>query len=149
MIQFFIFVKILTVNKRLPPKMTWQKNEFERHAEFRFTLPYQFLLLCKLMGVTPRQLLVDFMDNLSCGSWKRQGRDVPKQKLIDYFIEHGYGQEHYSIEDIRIIFSELDAIGKLHPYYGEEDIINKHTRWKNDYHTWWFNKWFTKNNRIL
>ncbi len=137
------------MNKRLPPEADWQKDEYLRNAEFRFTLPYQFLLLCRLMEVTPKQLLIDFMDNISCGSWKREGRDAAKQKLIDYFIEHGYGRQHYSVEETRTIFREMDAIGMLYPFGAGEESINKHTRWKNDYHTWWFNKWFNKNNRTL
>jgi len=57
------------------PDMDWQVKKYARTQEFRFTLPYQFLLLCKLIEVPPGQLLLDFMDNLSCGSWKREGRD--------------------------------------------------------------------------
>lgn len=53
------------------------------------------------MDVTPEDVIRDFTDNLSCGSWKREGRDKAKEYLINYFITHGYGQHHYSEEDIR------------------------------------------------
>ena len=88
------------------PRMPWQTGDYQRHANFRFILPYQFLLLCRIMNITPDQLLTDFMDDLSCGSWKRQGRERAKEKLIEYFIEHGYGRQHYTEEDIRAMFRE-------------------------------------------
>lgn len=72
-----------------------------------------FLLIAKLVNVPPDDIVTDFMDNLSCGSWKRKGRDKAKEKLVDYFIEHGYGQEYYTAEDIRTMFKELDVIGCL------------------------------------
>ncbi len=131
------------------PCMKWQTGDYERHADFRFTLPYQFLLLCRLMDITPDQVLTDFMDNLSCGSWKRQGRDKAKEKLIDYFVEHGYGQHHYTAEDIRTIFKELDAIGLLWPEGAKMKLIDLHAEWRDKYHTYWFKKWFRKPKRKL
>lgn len=140
--------KIETVSKKEPkPVLEWQTGDYKRQTEFKFTLPYQFLLLCKLMDVTPQQVLSDFMDNISCGSWKREGRDKAKNKLIEYFLEHGYGQQYYTVNEIESIFKELDAIGMLYPKGANTDIINEHTRWRENYHTWWFEKWFNKNKR--
>jgi hypothetical protein len=51
------------VKQKPKPNLKWQTGDYERHADFRFTLPYQFLLLCKLLNVTPEQVLRDFMDN--------------------------------------------------------------------------------------
>lgn len=134
---------------KVKPRMKWQTGEYERHADFRFTLPYQFLLLCRLMDITPDQVLTDFMDNLSCSSWKREGRDKAKEKLIDYFVEHGYGQHHYAPEDIRGIFGELDAIGLLWPEGAKSKMIDRHANWRDKYHTYWFRKWFRKPRRKL
>jgi len=41
------------------------------------------------METIPNRVLTDLMDNLSCSSWNREGRDNAKAKLIDYFIAHG------------------------------------------------------------
>lgn len=131
------------------PRLKWQTGDYERHADFRFVLPYQFLLLCKLMDITPDQVLTDFMDNLSCSSWKRQGRDKAKERLIDYFVEHGYGQYRYTAEDIRAIFKELDAIGLLWPEGAKMKLIDLHAEWRDKYHTYWFKKWFKKPRRRL
>jgi hypothetical protein len=75
----------------IKPDIEWQVKEYSKMQDFHFTLPYQFLLLCELIEVPPRQLILDFMDNLSCSSWKREGRDQVKEKLIKYFLEHKYG----------------------------------------------------------
>ena len=147
MINVLLKDKTDDVRKKPTPSLTWQQDEYQHHAEFNFTLPQQFLLLCKLVSVPPRQMLVDFMDNISCGSWKRTGRDAAKEKLIDYFLEHGYGNQYYSPEEIRSIFKELDAIGMLYPFNAHQELINEHTRWRENYHTWWFQKWYKKNNR--
>lgn len=131
------------------PRMKWQTGAYEQHADFRFTLPYQFLLLCRLTDITPDQVLTDFMDNLSCGSWKREGRDRAKEKLIDYFVEHGYGQQHYTVEDIRTMFRELEAIGLLWPEGAKMKLIDLHSEWRDKYHIYWFKKWRQKPKRKI
>lgn len=138
-----------TVGMKPKHNIPLQNDDYSRQAEFSFTLPQQFLLLCRLTDITPRQMLVDFMDTLSCGSWKREGREVARGKLIDYFQEQGYGSNHYTPEEIKTIFKELDAIGSLYPFNASQELINEHTRWRKNYHTWWFKKWFEKNNREL
>ncbi|MBO9572964.1 MAG: hypothetical protein J7497_12280 [Chitinophagaceae bacterium] len=137
------------MRKKPHPRFSWQKEDYSRKAEFSFILPQQFLLLCRLMSVTPRQMLVDFMDIISCGSWKREGREASREKLIDYFLEQGYGKQYYSTAEIKSIFKELDAIGLLYPFNATQELINEHTRWRETYHTWWFEKWFEKNKREL
>jgi len=133
--------------KKDKPKIKWQTGEYERCAIFRFTLPQQFLLLCKLTDTTPRQMLADFMDNLDCGAWKREGRDTAKAKLVDYFIEHGYGQQHYTAADIRTIFKEMDAIGMVWP--NKMKLIDLSAKWRKKYQAYWFKKWFRKPVRKL
>jgi hypothetical protein len=136
-------------SKKLRYEAKWQTGDYSRSAEFRFNLPDQFLLLCKLMEVTPEQVLVDFMDNLACSSWKRQGRDEPKSFLVAYFISHGYGQHHYNEDDIRIIFKELDAIGTVWPADGKMKLIELSAKWRAKYQEHWFKKWHRKTRRKL
>ncbi len=126
--------------------MKWQINEYSRTQDFHFTLPYQFLLLCKLIEVPPRQLLLDFIDNLSCGSWKRDGRDQAKEKLIEYFLEHKYGQDYYTSEDLQKIFKEMDAVGMLFPS-NDSHMIDVYSDWREKHHKWWFKKWWGKYRR--
>ncbi|HLX90683.1 MAG TPA: hypothetical protein VKR32_03315 [Puia sp.] len=130
------------------PEFKWQTGEYERHADFRFTLPQQFLLLCKLMEVTPNQLLSDFIDNLSCSSWNRNGRENARSKLVEYFVDHGYGQEYYNQDDIRAIFRELEAIGLVWPKGGKMKLIELSSKWQRKFYRYWFKKWFAKPRRI-
>ncbi|RYE59278.1 MAG: hypothetical protein EOP48_01355 [Sphingobacteriales bacterium] len=132
--------------KQTKPDMKWQVGEYNRYMEFKSHIPYQFLLLCRIVEVTPQQLLIDFMDNLSCSSWKREGRDEAKGKLIEYFVCHGYGQEHYSIEEIKEMFKEMDAVGMLFPH-DSSNMIDRYAKWRKKHHKYWFKKWFFKNQR--
>jgi len=130
-----------TAEKR---ELKWQTGDYERIQEFRYILPYPFLLLCKLWDVSPDDLLSDFMDNLSCGSWKREGRDDAKINLLNYSIEMNYGQQHYTKEDILQMFTELDAIGMLWPGDAKEKMLNLHVKWRDKYYNSWFKKWYNK-----
>lgn len=67
-----------SVQRKPQPVLKWQTGDYDRHAEFKFVLPYPFLLLCRLVDKTPEDIIRDFADNLSCGSWKREGRDEAK-----------------------------------------------------------------------
>jgi hypothetical protein len=133
--------------KKYKPLFKWQTGDYERRASFEFILPTQFLLLCKLMDTTPRNLLMDFMDNLSCGNWKRDGRDKAKEKLVEYFIEHGYGQQHYSVEEIRTVFKEMDAIGMVWPMDAKMKMVELSAEWQEQYHRYWFKKWIRRPRR--
>lgn len=66
------------IQQKPQPILKWQTGDYDRYAEFKFILPYPFLLLCRLVDKTPEDIIRDFADNLSCGSWKREGRDEAK-----------------------------------------------------------------------
>ena len=132
--------------KQPKPTMKWQVGEYKRYMEFETHIPYQFLLLCRIVDVTPEQLLIDFMDNLSCSSWKREGRDEVKNKLLEYFLLHGYGQKYYTTEDIKGMFKEMDAVGMLFPNNNSK-MIDIYAKWREKHHKYFFKKWFYKNQR--
>ncbi|NCU03521.1 MAG: hypothetical protein GXC73_05990, partial [Chitinophagaceae bacterium] len=77
-----------------------------------------------LVDEEPEKLIIDFMDNLSCSSWKREGRDEAKEHLINYFIAHGYGQQHYTEEDLRLMLKEMDAVGMLFPKNSNNKLLD-------------------------
>jgi hypothetical protein len=135
--------------RKIKPELKWQTGDYARHAEYKFFLPYQFLLLCKLVEISPRDFLCDFMDNLSCGSWKRKGRDIAKEHLINYFIAHGYGQNHYTENELRQIFKEMDAIGMLFPYNGSMKMLDSYSGWRDKQYRFWFKQWWRKPRRKL
>jgi hypothetical protein len=131
------------------PTLKWQTGDYSRHAEFKFILPYQFLLLCRLMEVTPEEVVLDFTENLACGSKEREGRDKAKEHLIDYFIAHGYGQQHYTEEDLRRIFREMDAVGLLFPKNAKAVMFHRYIQWRDKHYSYWFKQWFRKPRRKL
>jgi len=138
-----------TLHSQPKPDMKWQVGDYKRHAEFRFMIPYQFLLLCKLFGVTPEQMLVDFMDNAGLGSWKREGKEGARARLKEYLLQCRYGQEHFREADIQTMFGELEAIGLLWPDGAKMGFIDLHAEWRDKYYKYWFKKWFKKPIRKL
>src|SRR5450432_1160676 len=137
-------MKSVRKNALSKPLMNWQTGDYKRHASFEFVLPCQFLLLCKLTDCTPRQLMLDFLENLDCGSSNREGRNMAKEFLLNYFIEMGYGQSFYSPEEIMGIFREMDSIGMLFPFDAKLKLLDLHVLWRNKYHKYLFKKWFRK-----
>lgn len=92
-------------------------------------------------------MLIDFMDNLSCGSWKREGRDEVKAKLIEYFLSHQYGQNYYSANQITEMFKEMDAVGILFPKNEDGKMLDAYAKWREKHHKYWFKKWYYKNQK--
>jgi hypothetical protein len=112
-------------------------GEYARFQDFHFWMPYQFLLLCKLMNTTPKDVLLNFMDTLDCGSWKREETsNKARQLLMDYFIECGYGKDFYTVEDRRKMFEEMNAAGIVWPQNAKMKLIDLHSKWRDKYHTY-------------
>jgi hypothetical protein len=131
--------------KKIKPTLKWQVGDYSRTIELIEHLPYTILLLCKILNTTPRQIILDFLDNLSCGSWKREGRDKAKGKLVDYVIEMGYGNEYFTEEEIRILFKDFDALGMVWPNNsGDMKLVDKYATWRNRHYKFLFKKWFKK-----
>ena len=132
------------------PLLKWQTGDYKRHANFRFILPYQFLLLCKLMNITPEDVIRDFTIHLDCGSWNREGKELAKEHLINYFIACGYGQQYYTVDEIRLMFKEMDALGCLFPKKcNKTKLVNLYSKWRNKHQRWWFKKWYYIHSRKL
>ena len=129
--------------KKPKPELKWQKGKYSRSQQYTVHLPYNFLLLCRLWQVTPELVLIDFMDNVNSGSWKREGRDNAKQHIVQYILAMGYGQQYYTPVDITTMFKELDAMGMLFPKNGNMKLLDKYVDWRDKHNKMWFNKWFT------
>ena len=122
----------------------WDKGPYQRDQTIRFMFPWQFLYVCKLAGVTPREMINRFMLDLSQESWQRHPSDSVRQTLVEYFTLCGYGQKWYTEQEIRQLFKELDAIGSLWPEDGGTKLIDRHAKWRNRYQDYWFKKWYRK-----
>jgi hypothetical protein len=145
----FYMKKTSTKPPEPKPCFKWQTGTYARHVTYEFIIPDQFLMLCRLMDTPPREVILDFMDNLACASWKREGRDIAKAHLINYFIAHGYGQRHYTETEIRDMFREMDAMGMLFPSYGSVKMIDLYSKWRKKHHRCWFKHWYRKPRRKL
>ena len=128
----------------LEARYKWDKDEYARDQTLRLILPWQFLFMCKLTDVTPDTVINQFMNDLGHENWKRRENDAIRQTLVDYFILSGYGQKWYTEQEIRQMFKELDAIGSLWPSDGGMKLIDRHAKWRNKYHDYWFKKWYRK-----
>ena len=133
------------IKKQHKPRMKWQTGAYERWADFRFVLPYQLLLLCKLLEITPEEIVWDFLYNLDCSNRDRAKRAKAREHLMNYFIECGYGQQCYTEDNIRQMFSEMDAVNQLFPENSDnEDLLKKYCEWRDEHQSWWFKKWYYK-----
>jgi len=96
----------------------------------------------------PRTHLKDFTDNLSCSAKNRKGRDEAKQNLVDYFIAHHYGQQFYTPDEIKEMFKDMDAVGRLFPE-DDDGMIEVYGHWRDRQYKSWFTRWFNKLKRII
>ncbi len=135
--------------QQLQPAQPKQNGTYERYQNIRPQFPDLFFLLCKLMDVTPEQVLTDFANNLVGTPWKREERSEARQKLVEYFISHGYGQKHYTPDEIRQIFREMEAMGRVFPTDGDDDIIDAYTHFQSLHEQYFFEKWLNNNKREL
>ena len=126
------------------PVMKWQTGEYQRTQTLKFELPLQFLMICKLVNISPQEIIADFMDNLAFGSWKREGREKARQLIAEYFTAHGYGGETYSEEQLKDLFSELDAMALLFPKDGDAQLIDTYSNWRECHRQYLFDKWYNK-----
>lgn len=133
--------------RKLKPAFKWQTGSYAILQNIQLHLPYAFLLLCKLWGITPREVIIDFMDNLASGSWKREGRELAKTHIKNYIAAMRYGQDHYTPADIDQMFVTLEAIGSLWPQNANMKMIERHARWRSKYYNWWFKKTWNKYKR--
>lgn len=127
--------------KRSKPQFKWQTGYYSRTQEFRFHLPYGFLLLCKLLDTTPNDMLHWFMENCSYSSFQGEGKEQARGHLQDYIIAMQYGQEYYTEENIRQMMNELKAINMLWPKNSKSKFMTSHARWRDNYFNWWYKKW--------
>lgn len=119
-----------------------QRKKSKRHLEFSTIMPIQFHLLCKLLEVEPRKVIYDFMCNAGMEGYGLG--ESQRAKAAEYILSCGYGQEHYTEEDIRKLLKEMESISTLFPNNGKMKLIDLHSGWRNRYYKYWFRKWFRK-----
>lgn len=142
-------IKNKQIKERTRPIMPWQVGEYDAVLDCNIIIPYQALLLCRLMDIPPLQIIKDFLNNLSCACYSSNGGDEAKAKLIDYFIAHGYGQQYYSEPEIKKVFKEMEALKMLFPDNGSSELVDSYASWREQHYDYWFEKWFYHSRRSL
>jgi hypothetical protein len=142
-------IKKKVQRKKKKPALPWQVGEYAQYHSERIRIPPQLLLICKIFNIPPMDLIDDFLNNAALSAWKREGNDTAREKVIEYLIACGYGKDFYSDEERRQILKEADAQGILWPKNADIKLFDLAVVWRQNYHKYWFDKWFWKGNRKL
>ncbi|BAV07226.1 hypothetical protein SAMN05421788_102152 [Filimonas lacunae] len=138
------FAKMTVVEEPPVPKHKWAVDDYAPTPTRLFLIPWPFLYVCKLAGVTPHSVLHRFMIDVSGDTIDRSINPAVREKAIAYFMERGYGQQFYKEEDMRQILAELDTLGGLWPQTNSDKLIDMHATWRTKYLKHWFKKWYNK-----
>lgn len=122
--------------------MDWQHGEYSRQISFNFILPYDFLLLCRILNLTPGTVLTDFLKNLSAFGLD-PNHSTARMKLREYFIDYSSAHVSCGSDVIRNLFYELDLIASMNPPSSNDSLLNLYEKWRDAYLMYWFDKWNT------
>ena len=117
------------------------KNEIneqpdERSVRLSTRMPYQFYILCKLIEVNPTVILIDFMRNIGM-DYQSMG-ELQRTKAMEYFMSCKYGHSHYSEEEMKKIFKEMECLVALFPEENDAKLIDLYVAWKERHQSLFF-----------
>ncbi len=99
----------------------------------------QLEMLCKILGITPQEVLQHFADDLSLDHRYTSGSDE-RRMAVEYFMRCGYGTHLFDFEEIEQMFDELNAIRYNFYNYGngreKEYIQYRDKRYKEFFAEW-------------
>lgn len=126
------------------------KNEIneqpdERSVRLSTRMPYQFYTLCKLIEINPTEILLDFMRNVGM-DYQSMG-ELQRTKAMEYFMSCKYGHSHYSEEEMKKIFKEMECLVALFPEENDAKLIDLYAAWKERHQSFWFDRWFFRARR--
>jgi len=125
--------------KKPVPAKDWQIGEFERHANLELIIPEEVLMICRLLDLTPKALVEEFLDDLSKG-YSVTG-ESESNHLSEYFLRKDFGEIKFSVENIWLMLVELNAIHGLWPKGANTEFMEFHSQWRSKYLQYWFQKW--------
>lgn len=144
-----VVVKKKPQRRKIKPILPWQVGEYAQYHSEKIRIPFQLLLICKILNIPPMDLIDDFLNNAALAAWKREGKEMAREKMIDYLIACGYGKNFYSDEERRQLLNEANAQGLIWPKDAAIELFDLAVKWRDSYHKYWFDKWFWKGNRKL
>lgn len=92
-------------------------------------------LLCQVLDVEVDQVLSDFMRALA-GDHSHHS-----SKAADYFLSRHYERQGFSAAEIQAMLQELQSLSRLWPENAPEDLVEMHVHWRQQYLSWWCDKW--------
>lgn len=131
--------KLRSKKKVLVPRMPWQIGDFSRVGVYQFVLPYEFLLLCRLMDVAPRTMLMDFMLSITSPKGGEHNEQCRLHTLS--FIQQKYGRKQFTAEQLKIMFGELERSMLPDLPDADDALLEAHEIWKSHFLHHWFGKW--------
>lgn len=132
------------MKKRKPDK---EQDFFDVHYEdLKVTAPFKFLLLCRVLNVKPTAVLTDFMSHV--GKEIKSRSDAPRAHAETYVLSCGYGQGHYTREDVAEMMHELDALRIVWPDNEDpiagHELVELYSQYRQEYYKHWYAKWYYK-----
>jgi len=125
-------------------KLSPKSDPFAREQVVRLSTPFPLWNLCKLLEVTPIQIVDDLFKNIGSpvkfGSF---GETTANQEATEFFLRQGYGREYYTKDEVRQMIAELGIVeGIIPPFDSSYDkIFNDYIRMRDVYLRVWKSKW--------
>jgi hypothetical protein len=123
------------------PRLPWQTGEFSRDLKLQLLLPYEFLLLCRILDKPPRVIISDFVEQLGQGTWNNESHELARQKLSEYLVEMNYSP-HLSQQQMNKLLAELGIFTQINLTDASVPFLKAHEQWREHYLHHWFNRWY-------
>ncbi|RFM27931.1 hypothetical protein [Deminuibacter soli] len=125
-----------------------EKQQVFAWKDLSLRLPPDFSMVCTLLDVSPEQVLIEFMDNVSRRIPSKG--DAERDAALNYMLHCQYGNHLFNPADYTALFKELDAIRSLwpQPKLQTAAFIDDFVKWRSILHRNWFNKWYQLSRKI-
>jgi hypothetical protein len=108
------------------------------------TVPFQFVLLCRLLGITPEKMLTEFAEHVAMTTWKNQNSENQRKLLREYISEMKYGCERFSVAELKELLQHLSVFSSINLADAPVSLLEVHETWRDQYLKHWFQYWQSK-----
>lgn len=118
-------------------------DQYAQEQNIQLTLPLHVVHLCKMLEVSPKEIILDLIYSIG-KSCKKANGDF-EEAATEYFLEKGYGQELFTERQIRQMMVGLIALEIVFPSDSEDrDAFRRWQRLSKTYLDLWTLKWQSK-----
>jgi hypothetical protein len=108
------------------------------------TVPFQFVLLCRLLGIAPETMLTEFAEHVAMTTWKNQNSENQRKLLREYISEMKYGCERFSAAELKELLQHLSVFSSINLTNAPVRLLEVHETWRDQYLKHWFHYWQSK-----